>query len=124
MEAKEAVAQRHHRRVVVAFYPNHKRTCVSFFCLMGAGSCWQRADGRFAVVAAEFDQFVADFGLVFLAGPGVTIALPGQHLGSCALTQVGFPSSVTPLFESTDGFLQPSPSLANNLFESIRSEGV
>ena len=57
----------------------------------------QRADGRLAVIVEKFDQFVDDFGFVFLAGPGVTLPLPGQHFRSCFLTHFDVHSSVTSL---------------------------
>jgi hypothetical protein len=55
-----------------------------------------RADGCLAVIVEEFDQFVDDFGFVFLAGPGVTRPLLGQHFRSWVLTHLGGHSSGTP----------------------------
>jgi hypothetical protein len=56
----------------------------------------QRSDGRLAVVAQEFDQFVDDFGFMFLARPSVTITLGGQDFLTCDLTHFGVHGSVTP----------------------------
>lgn len=48
-----------------------------------------RADGRLAVVVKELDQLVDDFSFVFLAGPGVTSPLFGQHYLSCFFDSFG-----------------------------------
>src|SRR5208282_3788264 len=56
----------------------------------------QRTNGGLAVVAEKFDQFVDDFGFVFLAGPGVTRTLQNQHFLSGNLTHFQVHSSVTP----------------------------
>jgi hypothetical protein len=62
----------------------------------GHGPGLPRADGCLAVIVEEFDQFVDDFGFVFLAGPGVTRPLLGQHFRSWVLTHLGGHSSGTP----------------------------
>jgi hypothetical protein len=56
----------------------------------------QRTDRRFAVVAEEFDQFVDDFGFMFLARTSVTITLGVQDFLTCDLTHFGVHGSVTP----------------------------
>jgi hypothetical protein len=48
------------------------------------------------VVAEEFDQFVDDFGFMFLARPSVTITRGGQNFLTCDLTHLGVHGSVTP----------------------------
>jgi len=78
----------------------------------------QRADGRLAVVAEEFDQFVDDFSFVFLAGPGVTITLLGQHFRSCDLTHFGVHGSVTPFLSQRMVFSNHFTSLWVTIFLS------
>jgi hypothetical protein len=48
------------------------------------------------VLAEEFDQFVEDFGFVFLARPCLTLTLAIQHFLSGDLTHFGVHVSVTP----------------------------
>ena len=50
----------------------------------------QGADGRMAVIAEQFDQFVEDFDLVGPASSGLALALLSQHFLTCFFTHVGF----------------------------------
>ena len=68
-----------------------------------------RRAGGLAVVAKEFDQFVDDFGFVFLAGPRVTIPLSGRHFGACDLTYFGVHGLVTPFVSQGMVSLKPFP---------------